>query len=117
MDCDVELDGKILVASLRGRLAQGSYGACFKRIQDEAEAGGARAIILELSGVEYISSAGLAGIIRLQHEWQGAGRTFSLAGASPLAARLFESVELARVVSIHDIEEEARKNAGGGARA
>ncbi len=108
MEYTLERDGEMMVARLQGRLAQGSYGACFKKIHAEAQEGGVSAIVLELSGVEYISSAGLAAIIRLQHEWQGPKRKFCLAGASPLAARLFESVELSRVVPIHDTLEEAR---------
>ena len=97
------------VVSLEGRMSQGAYGAVFRRILEAVSADSLHRVVLDLSGVPYVSSAGLAAIVRIQHEWPAAGVRFCLAGATPLVARLLESVELGRIVLIRETVEEAKK--------
>jgi len=66
-----------------------------------------RSLIVDLSGVEYIDSSGIASLVEAFQESRKRGSRFSLAAVSPSALRVFELARLDRVFTLHPSLEEA----------
>ncbi len=83
----------VLVAHLSGTLAQGTYGAAFKLLHEQA-VGGTRGVVLDMAELEYLSSAGIAALARLQADLGAQGMALRIAAARPFIGRLMETVGL-----------------------
>lgn len=66
-----------------------------------------RHLTVDLSGVEYIDSSGIASLVEAFQEARKRGSRFTLAAVSPAALRVFELARLDRVFVIHATLEEA----------
>ena len=66
-----------------------------------------RHLAVDLSGVEYIDSSGIASLVEAFQEARKRGSRFSLVSVSPPALRVFELARLDRVFTIHSTLEEA----------
>jgi anti-sigma B factor antagonist len=66
-----------------------------------------RDLAVDLSGVEYIDSSGIASLVEAFQEARRRGSRFSLVAVSPAALRVFELARLDRVFTIHETLEEA----------
>jgi anti-sigma B factor antagonist len=64
-------------------------------------------VVLELSGVEYINSAGLGSLFQLVQRLRGRGGQLALAAATPTVTRLFHSVGLDRLAIVSESIEDA----------
>lgn len=64
-------------------------------------------IVLDLSGVEYVSCAGLARLIRLLKAVRKNGGTLRLSGLQPFVSEVFRAVRLDELFSIHASPEAA----------
>jgi len=68
---------------------------------------GGRHLAVDLSGVEYIDSSGIASLVEAFQEARRRGSRFCLVAPSPAALRVFELARLDRVFTIHDTVEDA----------
>jgi len=66
-----------------------------------------RNLAVDLSGVEYIDSSGIASLVEAFQESRKRGSRFCLVAVSPSALRVFELARLDRVFTLHDSVEEA----------
>jgi len=66
-----------------------------------------RGLAVDLSGVEYIDSSGIASLVEAFQEARRRGSRFSLVAVSPTALRVFELARLDRVFTLHASIEEA----------
>ena len=66
-----------------------------------------RDLAVDLSGVEYIDSSGIASLVEAFQEARKRGARFSLVAVSPAALRVFELARLDHVFTLHDNLEEA----------
>ncbi len=64
-------------------------------------------IVLDLSGMDYISCAGLSMLVRILKTVRAAGGALRLCGLQPFVAEVFRAVRLDRAFSIHENAEEA----------
>lgn len=72
---------------------------------------GARRIVVDLSGVPYMDSSGIATLIEGLQWCRREGRDFRLAGLSPTVRDVFELARLADVFEIFPTRDEALKDA------
>ncbi len=81
MDIDMQIEGKFIVAAVRGRVDTISAPA-FEKVVSEALNGQEIFLVFDLSGLEYISSAGLRVIISAAKTLKGKGGEARLAATS-----------------------------------
>lgn len=68
---------------------------------------GARLVVLNLAGTEYINSAGIAVIISLLTEARVQGITLTMCGLNPHYQKIFRMVGLTQYAEVFDSEETA----------
>jgi anti-sigma B factor antagonist len=110
-ECTVRLDletrkiGEAMVLYCRGRFTYRDEATAFS--QKIAELLHMRQIVVELSGLEAVDSAGLGELV-VVHMWaKASGCSLVLAGASPRIRQLFELTNLLSVFDVHSTLEDA----------
>ena len=82
-------EGTATVVQVGGRIdadtAPGFEYACLQLVR-----GGEKVVVLDLGGVQYISSAGLRSLLVIGKEQQGRGGVLRLANLTPIVGRVFE---------------------------
>lgn len=68
-----------------------------------------RDVLVDLGGVSYIDSSGIASLVEAFQAARKAGTRFALAGVSPSALRVLELARLDRVFTIHASVEDGLK--------
>ena len=76
---------------------------CFKGVKELTE----RNIILELSELSYIGSAGLGAMVTLKHAIDARGGRIVLVGLNPLVFDLFESAGFTKLFAVFQTLDEA----------
>lgn len=74
--------------------------------------GRGKPLVVDLSGVGYIDSSGVASLVEALQASKKAGQTFALAAASEGALRVLKLARLDRVFAIHDSLDGALAAAG-----
>ena len=100
MEIVEERSGGVLVVAPRGRLDTTTSPDLEKRLQGHVDAG-VRQLVLDLSGIEYISSAGLRVLLLVAKKLRAAGGEVVLCALGPAVRQVFE---LAGFLSIFPIE-------------
>ena len=90
-------DGR-LIARLRGELALGYCGNLRKEIRQHTELAGQK-VILDLTGVYFIDSAGISELVSLYKQYRLTGELSLVAPAGPVRSAL-ERVQLTRLLSL-----------------
>jgi anti-sigma B factor antagonist len=70
-------------------------------------------LILDFSGIEFMDSAGLGGLVLLIRSYRQAGRKCILAAAPPLVAKIFKITAIERMTQVLPSLESALQAAGG----
>ena len=108
-----DLDRRTQVISVGGEIHV-STAPEFQRRLDEAISRGKTAVVLDLSGVEFIDSTGLSVILNgLRRVTRQRGR-MALVCTNPTVLRLFEITRLDSTFDIHASREEALASVRGG---
>ena len=102
------------VLSLRGPLT-GNNAPTFQNAMRREEP--AHTVILDLSEVPYVDSAGLGLLVSAQISRQKAGRRMALSGINPRVQRLFEITKMTDLFLIFSNAEEAAAALQGAAQA
>jgi anti-anti-sigma factor len=90
-DCDI--------LEISGHLDSNSAPSASKCL-DEYCAGKPRNLIIDLSQVDYISSAGLRVVIKINHTQAGAGKKVILCGLKDYVREVFDMAGLSRILDI-----------------
>lgn len=106
MEIHERTTGEVTVLALEGRFDAPSAPEAEQAFRRVTEAGACR-IVLDLSGVEYISSGGLRAIIVLLKTLDRAGGRLVLCCLSPFVAEVFEITHLADRVTIQPTQDHA----------
>jgi anti-sigma B factor antagonist len=96
------------VVRLRGRAAFDQMPVlekCFQAVQALTDS----QILLELSELAYIGSAGLGALITLKHAIEARGGRIALVAPNPLVSDLFETAGLTKVFAVYPTLEAAAK--------
>lgn len=96
-----------LLQTLQDVLSHGSTGAAGAGAAGDgpsaapASEGGSRALVLDLSEVDFIDSAAIGVLVQGHHLARRSGRTYALVATHPMIHTLFQITGLARVLPLH----------------
>ena len=106
MEINVETRGKVKIVALRGRLDANSSPTVEKQLQAFLDQGGDR-LVLDLSGLAYISSVGLRIFIAVAKNIQKVNGKLALAGLNDHIYEVFKIAHFTSIFSIYSSREEA----------
>jgi anti-sigma B factor antagonist len=117
--CSVELrtrecDGRVVVV-LRGELDVTEAASVAAALTEVAAR--ERQIIVDLAGLEFIDSSGLAALVRVRKHARHAGGDLLLAAPQQQVLRVLAVTRLIEVFSVHACVEDAAGSAGHSGRA
>ena len=104
MDIKTRKEKNVLVVDLMGRLdalSSPDFDKLFKGLADQGES----LFLVNLSGLAYISSAGLRSLLAGANLMKTKGGKFMLAGLQGVVKETFEITHLHSVLEIHDSTE------------
>ncbi len=100
-----EMDGKLIIV-VKGDI-DAYHSADFKKtIKEKMASHSGDTIVLDLSNVSYIDSAGLGSLVAILKEARNTSKGFVLASLKPNVKRIFEMTRLDKVFKIVDTPEE-----------
>jgi anti-sigma B factor antagonist len=99
-----------LVVVLRGEVDLESSPRARRTLLDSI--GRCEHVVVDLSGVTYIDSSGIASLVEALQETRQRGKRFALAAVSVSALRVFELARLDRVFAIYATVEEGLAHGG-----
>lgn len=101
LQIDRDVQGDVLILALRGRLGTASAGDLLDAVVQAINGdGGFRAILVDLEGVDYMSSAGLIALDAAARRILGAGGRLAVSGACDPVRLVLEFGELTKDVPI-----------------
>ena len=101
-----EMDDKMVI-TVRGDI-DAYHSADFKKeVREKIASFKGIKVVLDLSNVAYIDSAGLGSLVAILKDVRNSGKTFTLAALKPNVKRIFEMTRLDKVFKIVDTPEEA----------
>jgi len=106
MDLPEEKLGETTVISLAGRIDSTNAKAFEESLLKKVAASGP-AVVLDLSGLQYISSAGLRVILLVAKQLQGRKARFALCALAPVIREVFEVSGFSKIIRIVGTREEA----------
>lgn len=100
MALDTRKDGETTIVSVKGDIDFNSSPDVRKALLDLVE--DAKAVVVDMSSVDYIDSSGVASLIEAYQSAKSAGCAFSLAAVSQPALRVLKLAHLEKVFEIHE---------------
>jgi stage II sporulation protein AA (anti-sigma F factor antagonist) len=113
MQCTFALDGDILVAAPSGRIDTNTYNDFKTALNAELDQTQARHLIIDLAGLEYVSSAGFREFFLAGRRMTRGGGTLSVCSFQPAVKELFEIAQFMTAYAVHDTREAALAAAKG----
>ena len=101
----------VMVVRVTGRLDAATSNE-FEQVCESAVAAGAQSLILEVSQLRYVSSAGLRVVLSAGKAVQGKGGTLRLAGLNGMVREVFEISGFSGLFPQHESVEAAVAEAG-----
>ncbi|HRP67956.1 MAG TPA: STAS domain-containing protein [Turneriella sp.] len=101
--------GSYIIAYLKGRLDVHLSGEIEKDLMALSEKNPEADFILNLEGIEYMSSSGLRVLVALMRHLKTKKRQLKLCNMNQPVRKIFEVVELMDMFDIYDTEEAATK--------
>ena len=89
------------VVEISGRIAAGESMDLTRRLEEHLANDAVRALVLDLSGVDYMSSAGLGTVVWLGKRMRNAKQGFALSGLRDRVAQVFKLSGLDRILPIY----------------
>ncbi|MCY4157648.1 MAG: STAS domain-containing protein [Gammaproteobacteria bacterium] len=112
MDIPIERNDGLLVATPSGRI-DGFNAQDFHQTLTGAISGDDAAVLVDMGGLNYISSAGLRSILMIAKAlWQRKAK-FMLCSLSGSIAEVFKMSGFDKIIEIHDSKEDALATLGG----
>jgi anti-anti-sigma factor len=102
---DVGGTGVADVIRLRGRLDARTSPLLMERCAESRDQG--RHLVLNLSGISFLSSSGIGALLALSEEFHEHGASLSLADSSPMVRESIELLNLEEFLTLFDSEAEA----------
>jgi anti-anti-sigma factor len=84
-----------------GRLDHGSSSTFQRHLLDAVGTSGPTKVLVDASGVDYVSSAGLRAFMIAFKQSRGAGGRLAIAGLTALVAEIFQISRFDKVLEIH----------------
>ena len=106
MEITFETTNNKVVVHVSGRM-DALTAPTFEQGYETWRQGGESAIIVDLSGLEYISSAGLRSILSTAKKVKASGGSLSFCGVQGMAAEVFKVSGFEKLFVLHASQEEA----------
>ena len=106
MELSGERDGDVLVLTPGGRI-DGSNSADFQSAVMERIDEGSESILLDFSGISYISSAGLRAVLILAKKLNQVDGRFALCSMQQSVRSVFEVSGFVKIIDVHPGRDEA----------
>lgn len=107
MQCAFATDGDVLVACPGGRIDTNTYGEFKDLLNAELDKTGARHLVIDLAGLEYVSSAGFREFFLAGRRMSRAGGTLSVCNFQPQVKELFEIAQFMTAYAVHESRDAA----------
>ena len=98
MEIKKELDGSKLTVTLSGRLDTTTAPDFEKELKSSLD--GVNELVLDFSGLDYISSAGLRVLLSAQKLMNGAGGSMKIIGANDIVKEIFDVTGFSDILTI-----------------
>lgn len=109
MEITERQEGEVQVLGLNGRFDAQSAGSVEESLKAQIE-GGAKKILVDMSGVEYVSSAGLRVLLSSAKRTAAQGGSLVLCGLKSYVWEVFEVAGFTTIFQIFPDTEEGLKN-------
>jgi len=113
MQCTFALDGDVLVAAPAGRLDTNTYHEFKTALNAELDQTKPRHLVIDLTDLEYVSSAGFREFFLAGRRMGRDGGTLSVCSFQPAVKELFEIAQFMTAYAVHDTREAAVAAAKG----
>lgn len=114
MQCTFETDADILVACPSGRIDTSTYTEFKNLLNAELDKTRPKHLVIDLAGLEYVSSAGFREFFLAGRRMSRDGGTLSVCSFQPQVKELFEIAQFMTAYNVHDSREAAIAAAKGG---
>jgi len=111
MDIKKEIDGDTLVLSLGGEFDAVESDA-FCSALDEAVGKGATKVVVDLAEVQFVDSSAIKCILNAERQLADRGGGLSVARPKAMVAKVFDRLQIARVIPVRDDLDSAREAIG-----
>jgi stage II sporulation protein AA (anti-sigma F factor antagonist) len=99
MDISEENVGNVLVATIKGRLDSATSSTFAERL--ETLTASRKKLILDLSGVDFVTSAGLRAVLTIVKKMKFSGGALALCGVQPQVREILDITGLAPMMDIY----------------
>jgi anti-anti-sigma factor len=107
MDIQFEKAGPILVVTLKGRLDAAHQNSIRDTVGKEIESTGLKALVFDLSGLDYVSSAGFREFFLLGRQLQRLGGGMAVCALQPDVKRIFDIAQFQTAYPVCATRDEA----------
>ena len=104
------IEPDVKVVTITGRLSLGNTLMSVENGIKRLIADGGRKVVVDLSGLDSIDSAGIGTLISCNGDMERSGGQLRIAGAHGIVARSFETVHMSRVVPLDPDVDSACRN-------
>lgn len=107
MECSFATDGDVLIACPSGRVDTTTYNDFKTALNAKLDETNPRHLVIDLTGVEYVSSAGFREFFLAGRRMGRDGGTLSVCSFQPAVKELFEIAQFMTAYAVHDSRDAA----------
>jgi stage II sporulation protein AA (anti-sigma F factor antagonist) len=107
MQCTFANDGDILIACPSGRIDTNTYSDFKNLLHAELDRTAAKHLVIDLTDLEYVSSAGFREFFLAGRRLSRAGGTLAVCNFQPQVKELFEIAQFMTAYGVHETREAA----------
>ncbi|MBQ9392931.1 MAG: STAS domain-containing protein [Oscillospiraceae bacterium] len=100
MELGTAISGRVLTLSLRGELDHHGAQGLIRRVEREIESSLPLELVLDMGGVSFMDSSGIALVIRSRRRMEELHGTLQLANVPPQPRKVLEASGVARLMNI-----------------
>ncbi|MCC9620341.1 STAS domain-containing protein [Thalassospira sp. MA62] len=108
MAVEVKADGPVQTILMIGRLDSSSAAEAEATVKAVIEQGADR-LLIDMSALDYISSAGLRVVLVAAKNMQKTGGSMAVCGMSPSVREVFEMTGFLKILKVYDREADAKE--------
>ena len=108
MALEVKIDGSVHTILMSGRLDSSSAADAETTVKAVIDQGATR-LLIDMSALDYISSAGLRVVLVAAKNMHKSGGAMAICGMSPSVHEVFEMTGFLKILKVYDRESEAKQ--------
>lgn len=100
MEVLTKTSGREMTLSIRGELDHHGARDAMRQIEYALDAALPTALTLDLSGISFMDSSGIAVVLRAHRRMTALGGTLTVVGVPPQAGKVFDAAGVSRLITI-----------------